>query len=509
MSRTFNVIRNIKYAVIGQIVGILINLISRKVFVMFLPVEYLGLNGLFSNILSMLSLAELGIGTAIIYSLYKPLAEHNIQEIKSLMQLYKKVYCTIGMIIIIAGCSLTPYLHLLIKDAPDISNIKLIYIIFVLNNAVSYFFTYKRSMIIADQKRYIITSYHYILMLLLNIEQIVALYFTQNFIIYLLLQATNTLIENYLLSRKADKLYPYIKEIDVLPLREEVKIEIKKNVFAMIFHRIGGVVVFATDNILISKIIGLTSVGVYSNYVLIKQAVNTIISQIFQSVSASFANLGVIGTNEHKLEIFYVMNFVGAWLFGFCSICIFNLVNPFIQLWLGEMYLFSKSVVFWIVLAFYITGMRQACLVARDVMGLFWYDRYKPIAEIVINIVVSIILGRRFGVAGILAGTVISTITTCFWIEPYILYKYGFHCTVLPYFIKYMGYSLTTLFVAIITSTLCGFMPAYGVYVFVIKFIVCGVVANILFALCYVNTKEFQFVTSIVKKSIARRMFCK
>ena len=502
MGRISNSVRNIKIALLGQLLGIFINIVSRKIFVLFLPIEYLGLNGLFSNILSMLSLAELGIGSAIIYSLYKPIAENKIEEIKSLMRLYKYVYCAVGMFILIAGTSLAPFLELFIKDMPDIPNIRLIYIIFVINTAISYFFTYKRSLIIANQQQYIVVAYHYAFMVLLNIEQIFILYITQNFILYLLLQAINTLLENFSLSRKAELLFPYIRDKNVLPLKIKIKQEIKRNVCAMFFHRIGGAVVFATDNILISKIVGLSAVAIYSNYMLIRTALNAITGQIFQSVSASFGNLNAQGTAQQKLEVFYVMNFAGAWIFGFCSICFFNLINPFITIWLGERYLFSKMTVFLIVLVFYISGMRQPCLTARDAMGLFWYDRFKPLFEIIINLFFSIMLGMKFGVSGIMTGTVISTMTTCFWIEPYVVYKYGFRAPMRTFFMKYILYSSVTLVCAVITYILCDFITYKGIYELVAKMIICGITINIIFLLCYMRTREFKYIFAIIQKII-------
>lgn len=505
MTRTANTLRNVKFAIIGQALGILINLISRKVFVFFLPIEYLGLHGLFSNILSMLTLAELGVGSAIIYSLYRPIAQNNVQEIKSLMQLYQRVYCAVGLFVLIAGGTITPFLHLFVKEMPNIPYIRLIYMIFVANTAVSYFFTYKRSLIIANQKQYIVTSYRYGLLLALNVEQIAALYFTQNFILYLILQTVNTVLENILLSRRADKLFPYLKDKEVLPLRSQVMTEIKKNTGAMVFHRLGGVFVFATDNILISKLVGLVEVGLYSNYMLITQALNAVIGQLFQSVAASFGNLNAQSTDEHKLEIFYVLNFIGAWIFGFCTICLFSLITPFISLWLGGIYLFSIPTVGLIAFVFYMTGMRKAVLTVRDAMGIFWYDRYKPVFEILINLTSSILLGQKFGLEGIITGTIISTLSTCFWIEPYVLYKYGFHAPLRAFFIKYAGYSCVTAFGGLVTYSLCTLVSGDSLVDFILKLGVCLCVPNFIFCICYARTKEFKYLISLSQALIKRK----
>ena len=504
MSRTSNTIRNIKFAMVGQMLGLLISLASRKVFVMFLSAEYLGLNGLFSNILSMLALAELGVGAAIVYSLYKPIAEENFSEIKSIMRLYKTIYTTVGVFILVAGCTLTPFLQFFIRDMPDIPNIRLIYLIYVVNSATSYFFTYKRSLIIANQKWHIVTIYHYGLFFILNVAQMVVLWLTSNFIPYLLLQAANTLLENILLSRKANRVYPFLRETNVPPLPCEIKAEIKRNVFAMIFHKVGGVIVFSTDNILISKLVGLTAVGIYSNYMMIRQALNTVTGLVFQSVSASFGNLNAQNSNKRTLEIFHIINFAGAWIFGFCSICLIVLINPFISLWLGNGYLFSTSIVLWFSLAFYVSGMRTACLAAREVMGLFWYDRYKPMFEVSINLIASVILGRKFGVAVIMACTVISTMTTCFWVEPLVLYRHGFHAPVSSFFIKYGTYTLITTIAGIITVMLCEFTHFSGITGFITKLVICAVVPNAIFALFYSKMDEFEYCFTTIKGSLKR-----
>lgn len=203
---------NLVFAITGQSLGLLISFFARIVFIQILGKEYLGLNGLFTNILSLLSLVELGIGPAITYSLYKPLAHKDISKVKSLMRLYKKAYITIGILILILGLLMMTFLEVFIKTIPDIPYIHLIFFLFVLNSAISYFYSYKRALIISDQKRYIATIYRYSFFILLNIIQIFMLYLTQNFILFLICQILVTLAENIVVSKKADKLYPYLKE---------------------------------------------------------------------------------------------------------------------------------------------------------------------------------------------------------------------------------------------------------------------------------------------------------
>ena len=228
MSRTANSIKNIKYALIGQMLALLVTFVSRIVFVTVLSAEYLGINGLFTNILSILSLAELGIGTAIVYSMYKPIAENNVEKIKSLMKLFKKTYTLIGLIIIALGIMLVPFLHFFIKDIPEVDYINLIFIIFVVNSAISYFFSYKRFLIIANEKKYIASLYRYAIFIAMSIFQIIILYATQNYILFLSVELVATLSENILVSLRADKMFPYLKEKNILPLEAKEKIEIKK-----------------------------------------------------------------------------------------------------------------------------------------------------------------------------------------------------------------------------------------------------------------------------------------
>ena len=504
MSRTKNSLKNVKFALIFQAASILVAFLTRKVFVMTLSKEYLGLDGTFANILTMLSLAELGAGSAITFSLYKPLAEDDRGQVTALMALYRKVYWAIGIVVAVLGCTLVPFLSVLIHDLPDIPYIRVIYLLFVLNTVLSYFYVYKQSLIMADQKQYIVTYYRYGLKMLMLLAQAAFLWVTRNYFVYLGLQIGTTLLENLLLSRKANQLYPYLHTTQAEPIRPEVKDKILKNIRALMVHKLGGAVVFGTDNLLISFFEGVVAVGLYSNYLLVTNGLKSVYSLVYRSLTASVGHLAATENPDHAVRVFYRVDFFGRWLYGFSAICLMILFNPFIALWVGEDYLFSPWIVLLIVMNFYVTGMRQATLTFRDAYGLYWYDRHKPIFESIINLVVSVALAKPLGVAGIFIGTFISTMTTCFWIEPLVLFRHGFHVSVKPYFRNYLISTVLTMAAGVVTWKVCGLLPSVGLLAFCGKVLICALLPNALFALCYCGREEFWYFLSLGKKLLMR-----
>lgn len=498
MQRISSSVKNLVYALVGQAAGVGINFFARIIFLKILTAEYLGLNGLFSNILSMLSLMELGVGSAMTFSLYRPLATKNTEKVKSLMRLYRISYITIGVLILVVGIAITPLLPYFIDEMPDINeNINIVYILFVVNTAISYFYSYKRSLINSDQKRYIATAYRYIFYFLLNVAQIIVLYVTKNYIWYLVTQIIFTFMENVVISRKADKMYPYLKEKDIKSLEKEDTNKIKKNIIATVGHKIGTIVVNGTDNLLLSKFVGLIPVGLYSNYYLITNALNTILGQIFTSITASVGNLVAIESKEKTYSVFKKIFFLDFWIYGFSSICLIVLFNDFITIWLGSEYLFSLGIVLMIVINFYIAGMRKAVLTFRDATGLYWEDRYKPFVESIINLVASIILVHTLGTIGVFIGTFISTMTTCFWVEPYILYKHEFGLSIKSYLKKYVIYTLLVIVTGIIIVVLCNIINVSGILGFIIKTLICVILINVIFFIMMSRTEEFKYFRNL------------
>ena len=502
--RIKNSIKNVIFGIGGEIFTTLLSFISRTIFIHILGVEYLGVNGLFSNILSMLSLAELGVGSAIIYNMYKPLAEKNKEQLKSLMRLYKNAYTLIGVTIALIGLAITPFLSFIIKDKPDVPYLTFIYLLFLLNSVISYFFVYKSSLIIADQKNYIVTIQRQKFMLIQTILQIIILLTTKNYIIYLLIQIVCSFLLNLSLSKRADKIYPFLKESNVRSLDKNNKNKIFKHVAAMMSHKVGGVVVNGTDNILISSFIGVSWVGLYSNYVMITQIVNKFLGQIFNALTASVGNLNAENNIEKSFNVYKKILFINFWLYGCSTICLFILFNPFIKLWIGEKFLFDQSIVLIIILNFYLMGMRQTTITFNTTLGLFWNDRYKPWAEAIINIIVSIVLMQKVGVIGVLLGTTVSTITTSLWVDPYILFKHGFNKKVSIYFKDYVRYSIITLIAGIISYYSVAIIGGNNLVSLLLKGLIGILIINLVFFLSCFKSDEFKYIKELVSGIIRK-----
>lgn len=505
MGRTGNSAKNVVTGIGGQIISLVAQFVCRTVFVYTLDKEYLGVNGLFSNILTLLSLTELGFGTALIYSMYKPIAENDKAAICKLMNLYKYIYRIVAVVILGIGLCLTPFLRYLVSGDTSIENFQLIYVLYLLNTVCGYLLIYKKSIIDAYQKAYIATIYQKTGLIVQNIIQIVVLVVTHNFLIYLVSQICVNVGVNILISNKATKMFHFLSEnTKTIPDKKICK-TIAKNTFAMSLHKVGGVLVEATDNLIMSAFVGLSAVGIYSNYTLIANNIRSCLIIVFNSFTASVGNLAAVENRERVHETFRTLSFAGFILTGGCSVALYELFNPFIRVWIGEDYLFGTTIVAVVVLNFYIYCMRRVPLMFRDAMGLFWHDRYKSLAEAAVNLVVSIVLAKKIGILGVLIGTTISSLSTCVWIEPLILYKYGFKSSVVEYFkdnVVYLGSVIGVILLVDIINQFIYFDGFIGV-----------IVKGIISALCYIavifivygRSKEFsalkKYALSLLKKN--------
>lgn len=493
----------------GQLLTVFLTFISRIIFIRYFTENYLGVSGLFNSILTMLSLAELGVGNAMIYSLYKPVAEHDENKVRKLMNLYRLLYRFVAAVVAGLGLMFLPFLDYFIKGDPGIPHLKFIYLIYLTNTALTYLFSYKQSIIMANQKEYINRAYTTLVQSIQILLQIMVIVLTSNFYLYLLIQLLGAVTTNWLLARKADRMYPFLREDHkALPEKSEIR-EIFKNISALLLHRIGGKMVHNTDNLVISAFIGLAQVGIYSNYRLIMNTMTTLVSHVYQAFTASIGNLVVVESEEKSYQVFKTLNFLMFLVFGYCFAGLFVLVNPFVRMIFGEYYLLDMTIIVWSCLEFYLRGMRQIILRFRDAKGLFWNDRYKPVAAALVNLVVSLALVRYYGIGGVLMGTVASEICVNYWIEPYILMRHGFSGQWKRRLaLYYTEFGIETVWLFLMTWLLyyvCGIVPGDGIISFLAKGILLTVVYGGSVVLVFHRKPEMKEIYGRIKPIVRGR----
>ena len=501
-SRTEYSVLNIVTGLGGYAVNTVVGLICRMIFTRTLSADYLGVSGLFTNILTMLSLAELGIGSAIVYALYKPLATDDREKIASLVRFYGKCYQTIGIVVAAIGIIVMPFLDLLITEQPNIKeNIYLIYGIHLFNTASTYFFSYRSSLLMAAQQNYIVTGINYAITIGQSILQMIWLAAAHEYIGYLLIQSIGTFIYNFSVSYIAKRKFPYIVERKINPLEKEEKRGLIRNVRALIVWKLSGLLVNSTDNIIITYFSGLAAVGLSSNYTLLSSTLNSLLNQLFNGITASVGNLNAIESKEKKMSMFYSINLANFWLFGWASIGIFVMSTDIVRLFFGENYVLPLNIPFVIALNFYMVGMQSAVWTFKNTLGLFRPGRYLLIVTATINLVCSIWLGKIWGLFGILFATAISRAFTNTWYDPYAVFKYGFQESVRPYFVRYMKYTITLLAVGFICYKLCSFIHYSLLINALLKSFVCSIVPNLIFLICFGENRRICLFQTAVQKN--------
>ena len=499
-SRVQKSIYNMITGVIGQVIVLVTGFVVRTVFIYSLGSTYLGVSGLFSNILNILSLAELGIGQAIIFSLYKPIAKHDENKICSLMKLYRKVYHALFWIVLVLGVIALPILPFIINDIEMIPNIRIIYVMYVFNSASSYLFIYKNAFLTANQQNYISTLISYAFSFGTSLIQIILLLICKNYLLYLGVQILSTIMNNIVVAHKVDKLYPFLRRKNIPKLDKEELNHIKNNVKALVIYKIGTLSLNSTDNILISKFVGIATVGLYSNYLLISQSITGFLSTIFNNLTASIGNLNTSESKERQQFMFNVINLATFWLYGVVAICIYNLIDPFVgECWLGESYVLGNSSSFIIAFNIYIGGMLFAPFNYRQTMGLFVEGKIRPIVSAIENVIVSIVLGKYFGLNGILWGTAITRLTTNAWYDPYIVCKKGLNINPFKYFMDSIIKLVVLFFTGAFCSRVTNFILVNGIKGWLIKTTIILVLCNLVFFCVYYRTKEFKYLLNVVK----------
>ena len=507
MGRVQSAAKNIAFGYIGNLTTQLLGFILRTVFINYLGDTLNGINDLYTGILSVLSLAELGVGTALNYSLYGPVARKDYEKIKSYMQLYKKAYRVIGLVIAVIGLAISPFLPYLVKQPQGVSvrDLTLYYFIFLFNTVSTYFVAYKYSLAYAEQKNYIQTNTITITKMITVTLQIAVIIITRNFYLYLLTAAAVELIQKIFISWYLNRLYPYLKDKNVKKLSKEETGEVVTKTKALVFHKVGDVARLQTDSMIISAFINVTLVGFVGNYNMILNSVANFVNIIFNSVLSSFGNLIATESKEKQYNVFKVYRFFACWIYGFSAVGFFLLLTPFIVIWQGPEKVLAAGAVACILIDYYFKGDRIVLSNFKTAAGVFEQDKYLALIQGVVNLILSIVLVQKIGLVGIYIGTIVSGLIANIT-KPFIIYKVCFEKSVKTYFLDSVKYLAVLGGILVLLTGIKQFiMPQVTVLSFIVMFMVICVVFNGIFLLLFGRTQEFGYLWGIIKGKLRRR----
>lgn len=488
----------------SQIISIVMGYVSRIVFTRTLSESYVGISSLFGDILGILSLSEMGIEMIMNYALYRPVAQGDIPKQQVLMRVRKRLYQGVAGCILVFGLALLPFLRNFTGELPDVEHLYLIYLLYLGNSALSYLLTYKHSLIAAHQKEYIPILYRTVFQVISISLQIVVLLATGNFLAYLLLGMASGILCSACITRQANKMYPYLKEKCTQTLPKEEKARISRDMRAMLLHKLGEVTTKNTDSLLISSFVGIASVGAYSNNNLIIGSVRQVIAKAFNGITASVGNLAAAEDSEALHSVFRTAFFISQWLYGFSAICLFELLPSFVELSFGPQYVLDTPVLLILCLNFYLIGIRGPGLTVWNSMGMFWFDRYKALGEALVNLIASLILVQYWGMPGVFAGTLVSSILVPLWIEPCLLFRRCLLKPVGPFFRSCAGYFAILGGIWWIVDALCAQITGGLLFTFLLRTAVCGVVGNGLLLAAHFWRKEFKTAKWVLTLFIKR-----
>lgn len=500
-SRTHMTKLNAKVSTLNRIVTLLCNFICRSVFIQTLGSEYLGVGGMFGNVFSIISLCELGFGEAASQAMYKPLAQGNSAEIHGILRYYTKVYRYISLITVTLSMAFMPFLPYAFPDIVKISNYRAVYLLFVIHQMLTFCFAPKRSLVMSDQRMYVIMTSRTITVLLVSAAQILCLLYTGNYLLYIFLRIFFLAVDGAAVEAYANKKYKLTNEKRFV-LSGKTKSNINNNTKLLFIHRIGGVINNSTDSILLSSCLGLSHMGIFSNYSLI---INSLGSFISLAVNAATASVGNLGTDENAAKSEQILTrlcFANFYMMTNCTSLLLCLINPAISLWIGKEMCFSMAETAVIIACFYMSYIRDPVQIFLRSYGVFKSTRYILLIRGLLNLFISYMLVKSYGVAGVFAGTLISTVAVPFVSEPYMLFKHGFGTDFKNFMRKYLGYILSSLMICsiclIATATL-GIDSGSIVSIFT-KGILVLVFTNILLIVFYARTDEFKSLIKIVLK---------
>ena len=502
-----NTLQGTFWGIINKFVAVIMPFIVRTILIRRLGAEYAGLNSLFTSILQVLSLAELGFASAMVYEMYKPIAENDLQSLSVLLKFYRTIYRIIGYIVILIGMCVCPFLHYLINgDTPDNINLYILYFIYLTNTAISYFaFAYRASIMSAYQREADNAKIQLITNSVMYAVQIFSLVLFRNYYVYIIFLPVFTLIYNFLRYIYVLKKYPHIKcEGNIT---NAAKLNIKKNISALFLHKVGNVTVNTLDNIVISSFMGLIILSNYNNYYYVISAVTSILLIFFHSITAGVGNRLIVTDTKKNIEDFFFIFYLNGFFVCLCTSCLFCCFQDFIKLWVGKEYLFPDFTMILFCIYFFVHTIRRTIISYRDAAGMWIDNKWQPIVSAIFNLSLNILLIQIIGINGVAISTILSMIIIDIPWETGKLIHNLFHITTTKYYLKLVLYVFITLVSCIASGFICSIIRIDFV---LLRFLVCGIVGFfsclILFFLFTHKTKEYCFFRNYIGKTLFKKL---
>lgn len=503
VDRKANIVRNIKFGFIAKILLLTIQFIMKTVMIRILGILYLGLNSLFTSVLGILSLSELGIGSVLVFSMYRPVAEDDTKTICTLLNFYRKCYLIIGIIISIVGLFFLPFIKNFIQgDYPSDINLYVAYLLNLINTSIGYFlFSYRASIFEAYQRNDLTSKIDTITTLIQSLVQIVLLCLFRNYYLYLIIVPVFSLFRNILIWYISKSCFPSLQKLSKEKLDSDIFENIKKQFKGVLFHKLGNAVFLYADNLVISTFLGLKILGIYNNYYYIITALIGFITIISTSLIPTVGNGIIVNDLETNKKEYKYVNLVYYWIATIGAACLYCLYQPFMVIWMGNDLLLDKKTVFQLAFLFFVLHENNANGVYRSALGIWWEDRFRPIISALVNLGLNLFLIKRIGIDGVVISSVVSNILVDFPYCTYVLYKNYFKENCVNYILLQYFRLILMIPIVLVTDYACSYVELQGLVGLFITFIICFLISNFLFAIINIRNQYFrQFVLYFVGK---------
>ena len=506
IERTKNATRNIIFGVLLKIYQIAMPFFIRTAMIYYMGVEYLGLDSLFTSILQVLNMAELGVSSAMVYGMYKPIAEDDENTICALLKLYRTYYRIIGLVIGVVGSCLTPIIPILIKsNLPNGLNIYVLYWMNLITTVFSYWLlAYKMALFQAHQRIDVVSKISIITYSIRYFLQLFIIIVVKNYYLYLIAMLMTQILTNIFTAIQATKIYPNYKPKGYLE-KENIKI-INQRIKDLFTSKLGSVIVNSADTIVISTFLGLTVLAVYQNYYYILTSIIGLVSIIFNACTAGIGNSMIIETKEKNFNDLKKFTFLIVWIAGFCTCCFLCLYQPFMEIWVGKRYMLSQSAVICFCIYYFVYEVNQLLNTYKDAAGIWHEDRYRPLVTAISNLIMNIILVQFCDIFGVLLSTVLSTLCIGMpWLLHNLFTVLFDYSQLKEYLNKILKYTIIVILSCLLSYIICNMMVLGKWMTLIVRSVICILIPNLIYYVAYKNMKEFDECFHVVIKMINRK----